>query len=71
MNSTLVFVLFNITLLAASLYLIFSGFVHFGLFLDLPIGLKILVAIGFVTPIMNLYDTIKNLSTLATDTETK
>lgn len=56
------FLVFNIVLFIASLLLVYSGFANFALFLDLPIGMEILIVIGFITPVMNLYDTIKNFN---------
>jgi hypothetical protein len=56
----MIFLLFNVLLFVASASLICLGFASFSVFLELPIGLEILIAIGFVTPVMNLYDTIRN-----------
>lgn len=58
----MIFLVFNLLLFVGSAVLIFSGFSHFQLFLDLPLGLEVLILIGFVTPVMNLYDTIKNFN---------
>lgn len=62
----MVFILFNIALFIASSVLIYSGFLNFSVFMTLPLGLEILIVIGLITPIMNLYDTIRNLVALAT-----
>ena len=64
----MIFLVFNIVLFIASAALIYSGFSNFQLFLDLPIGMEILVAIGLVTPVMNLYDTIGNFNRMLSKT---
>lgn len=58
----MIFILFNLILFIASIALVYSGFSHVGLFLELPLSMQILVVIGFITPVMNLYDTIKNFN---------
>lgn len=59
------FLLFNVILFLASAILIFTGFQNFSLFMSLPLSLEILIVIGFITPVMNLYDTIKNFLSIA------
>lgn len=61
----MVFILFNVVLFFASLILTYKGFVNYKIFMELPLSMEILVLLGFVTPIMNLYDTIRNFVTLA------
>ncbi len=56
----MIYLLFNLVLFSASLVLIFAGFTNFVLFKTLPLSLEILIILGFFTPVMNLYDTIKN-----------
>jgi hypothetical protein len=59
------FILFNVVLFIVSLILTYKGFANYKLFLELPASLEILIVIGFVTPIMNLYNTIRNFVTLS------
>lgn len=61
------FLLFNVILFLASAILIFTGFQNFSLFMSLPLSLEILIVIGFITPVMNLYDTIKNFLSMMSD----
>lgn len=62
----ILYILFNLFLLVTGLFLIYSGFVNFQLFLTLPVGLEILIILGFITPLLNLYDTINNFINLIT-----
>ena len=56
----MLFLAFNALLFFASLVLILFGFMNFALFTTLPLGLEVLIVLGFVTPVMNIYDTIRN-----------
>lgn len=60
----MLFIVFNLVLFVASVALTYSGFTHHKLFLELPASLEILIVIGLVTPIMNLYDTIQNFQAI-------
>jgi hypothetical protein len=61
MNKFLTWVLFNLFLFVVCSYLIYSAMLNINVFLVLPFSLKILVIIGIVTPLMNLYDTLGNI----------
>lgn len=50
----------------ASAILVFKGFFYYETFLELPLSLEILILLGFVTPVLNLYDTTRNMVTLGT-----
>ena len=62
----MLFILFNLALLTGSVLLTYSGLSNFNLILTLPLGLKILIGLGLITPVANLYDTIKNFVLLST-----
>jgi len=53
------YLILNLVLFIASIVLTYSGFSNYDVFLTVPISLKILILIGLVTPILNLYDVIK------------
>lgn len=59
------FIIFNVVLFIGSLILTYKGFANYKIFLELPLSMEILVVLGFVTPILNLYDTIRNFVTLS------
>jgi len=63
------FILFNLLLFCGSILLTFKALMNFQLFLTLPLSLEILILIGLVTPIMNLYDTIRNFVMLSVTNE--
>lgn len=68
----MLFILFNLALFVASLLLTYFSMLRFDLFLTLPTSLQILIGIGLITPVMNLYDTIRNFVSFVTLlTETK
>lgn len=60
------FIIFNLVLLTGSVLLTYSGLSNFNLILTLPFGIKILIGLGLITPVVNLYDTIKNFVLLST-----
>lgn len=62
----MLFILFNLALFVASLLLTYFSMLHFNLFLTLPTSLQILIGIGLITPVMNLYDTIRNFVSFVT-----
>jgi len=62
----MLFILFNLSLFVASVLLTYFSMLRFGLFLTLPTSLQILIGIGLITPVMNLYDTIKNFVSFVT-----
>lgn len=62
----MLFILYNVFFFIVSAALILGGFLNFKLFLSLPLVLEVLIVIGFVSPVMTLYDTIKNFVSLGT-----
>ncbi len=62
----MLFLLFNITLFIVSLLLTYFSMLQFNVFLTLPTSLQILIGLGLITPVMNLYDTIRTFVSLIT-----
>jgi hypothetical protein len=60
----ILFLVFNIALLTSSLYLLFQTMLNYSVLLSLPTPLIIVYVIGVITPLLNIYDSIKNLLSL-------
>lgn len=60
----ILFLLFNIVLLVTSLYLLFQTMLNYTVIMALPVSLIIVFLIGIITPLLNIYDSIKNLLSL-------
>lgn len=56
----MLFLLTNLVLFIGSSLLTYSALINIKLFATLPFGLEVLIILGLVTPLMNLYDTINN-----------
>lgn len=56
----ILFLLMNIFLFVSGVYLVFQSMLHYSSILALPAPLIIVYVIGLITPVLNIYDVIKN-----------
>lgn len=60
------FILFNLVILILSIALTTFAFINYQVFLSSPLAFKILILLGLVTPLSNIYDVLKNFVLLDT-----
>lgn len=54
------FLILNLFLLVISVIVTLSAFINYQAFLSTPIVFKLLILVGMVTPLANIYDVIKH-----------
>jgi hypothetical protein len=56
----MIFLLLNLIILITSIVVTLKVFILYQFFLDAPLVYKLLIGLGLVTPLANIYDGIKN-----------
>ena len=60
------FLLLNLVLFVVSVIITLNAFINYQAFLDTPVVFKLLILVGSITPLANIYDVIKNTVILST-----
>ena len=60
------FIALNLGLLIISVVITLNAFIDYQAFLDTPLVFKLLILVGAITPLANIYDTIKSFVILTT-----